>query len=154
MTTVLTYGSFDLFHIGHLKILHAARALGDQLCVGLSTDQFNQLKGKKTLTPYKDREQILLALGCVDHVFPEISWDQKAIDIQNYRATTLAMGGDWRGKFDHLKRYCDVVYFDRTEGISSSQLREKLRQPALADYLLDPENLELLRTLVSEWSEG
>src|SRR5690606_3085285 len=102
MRTVLTYGTFDLFHIGHLRLLERLRALGDRLIVGVSTDDFNRVKGKKTVVPYTDRVAIVSALRCVDVVIPETSWDQKAQDIERYGVSIFGMGSDWEGHFDEL----------------------------------------------------
>lgn len=124
--TVLTYGTFDLFHVGHLNLLERLRQLGDLLVVGLSTDEFNAIKGKKTVVSFKDRCRILSALKCVDLVFPEQSWDQKVTDIRKYGVNVFGMGDDWQGKFDELRLYCEVVYLPRTEGISTTQFKQAL----------------------------
>ena len=123
MTVGITYGTFDLFHIGHLRILERTRALCDRLVVGVSTDEFNALKGKRTAVPFDDRADIVKALRWVDQVIPETSWDQKQDDIQRLGVDVLVMGNDWAGKFDHLKEICDVVYLPRTPGISTTELR-------------------------------
>jgi glycerol-3-phosphate cytidylyltransferase len=124
---VLTYGTFDMFHIGHLNLLKRAKELGDRLFVGVSTDEFNKIKGKKTLIPFEDRKEIVKAIRYVDEVFAEKDWDQKIEDIKKYDIDILVMGDDWKGRFDHFKSYCDVVYLPRTEGISSSYLKEALK---------------------------
>lgn len=126
MRTVLTYGTFDLFHVGHLRLLERLRALGDRLVVGVSTDEFNHEKGKRTVLPFSDRMEIVSALRCVDLAFPETCWEQKTGDIHKYGVTIFGMGSDWSGHFDGLKEYCDVVYLPRTDGISSSHIRETL----------------------------
>jgi len=123
MTVALTYGTFDLFHIGHLRILERSRALGDRLVVGVSTDDFNAIKGKRTAVPFADRAAIVRSLRCVDEVIAEESWDQKVDDIRRTQADVLVMGDDWRGAFDHLSELCDVVYLPRTPGISTTELR-------------------------------
>jgi glycerol-3-phosphate cytidylyltransferase len=123
MTVALTYGTFDLFHIGHLRILERSRALGDRLVVGVSTDEFNAVKGKRTAVPFADRAAIVRSLRCVDEVIAERSWDQKVEDIRRTQAGVLVMGDDWRGSFDHLSEFCDVVYLPRTPGISTTELR-------------------------------
>jgi cytidyltransferase-related domain len=125
--TVITYGTFDLFHIGHLNLLNRLRALGDRLIVGVSTDEFNLIKGKKTVIPYSDRSKIVGALRCVDEVFPENSWDQKRGDIARFGAAIFGMGHDWEGHFDDLRDVCDVVYLPRTDSVSSTELKRLLR---------------------------
>ena len=127
MALVLTYGTFDLFHYGHIRLLQRARALGSRLGVGLSTDEFNALKNKKALMPYEERESLLMTCRFVDFVFPERNWEQKADDIVAYKAGVLVMGDDWKGKFDQFSNLCRVVYLDRTPLISSTMLREGLR---------------------------
>ena len=121
---VLTYGTFDMFHIGHLNILRRAKELGDYLIVGVSTDEFNALKGKKAFMPYEHRKQIVESIRYVDKVIPEKTWEQKVEDIKKYGVDVFVMGDDWKGKFDYLKKYCEVVYLPRTPGICSSDLRE------------------------------
>jgi len=125
--TVITYGTFDLFHVGHLRLLKRARELGDYLIVGVSTDQFNAIKGKKTIIPYDQRAEIVQSIRYVDQVIPEQSWEQKVEDIQKFNIDLLVMGEDWKGKFDDLKAYCEVVYLPRTQGVSSSQLKNSLK---------------------------
>ena len=117
---VLTYGTFDLFHVGHLNLLTRLRALGDKLVVAVSTDEFNKGKGKQTIIPYADRAAIVAGLKVVDEVIPEESWDQKVRDIQSHNVDVFGMGHDWTGKFDELEEFCEVVYLPRTEGISST----------------------------------
>src|SRR5690606_22512943 len=124
---VITYGTFDLFHIGHLRLLERMSELGDRVIVGVSTDEFNAKKGKQALIPYEDRCRIVSALKCVDLVIPEFCWEQKVRDIQEHDVDIFVMGDDWRGKFDFLRSYCSVVYLERTKGISSSQLRDAAR---------------------------
>ncbi len=126
MKTVITYGTFDLFHIGHLRLLQRAKSLGDRLIVAVSTDDFNSIKGKKSIIPFEQRAEIVSNVKCVDLVIPETSWEQKLEDIKKYRVDIFVMGDDWKGKFDNLKEYCQVIYLPRTEGISSSQIRETL----------------------------
>jgi glycerol-3-phosphate cytidylyltransferase len=123
---VITYGTFDLFHIGHLNILERLRALGGHLAVGISTDAFNATKGKKSVIPYVERVAIVRALRCVDEVFPEETWEQKPGDIKRLRIDTFGMGDDWRGKFDHLSEFCEVVYLPRTEGVSTTFLLSEI----------------------------
>ncbi|MDK2907246.1 MAG: glycerol-3-phosphate cytidylyltransferase [Petrotoga sp.] len=128
MKTVITYGTFDLFHIGHLRLLQRAKALGDRLIVGVSTDEFNLQKGKKAIMPFEHRAEIVRSIKYVDLVIPETCWEQKVEDIKKYNVDILVMGDDWKGKFDHLSKYCEVVYLPRTEGISSTELREILKK--------------------------
>lgn len=124
--TILTYGTFDLFHVGHLRLLERLAAMGNRLVVAVSTDAFNAEKGKASLIPYADRAAIVGALACVDQVIPEESWDQKAKDIRSVGADVLAMGDDWQGKFDHLQELCEVVYLPRTEGVSTTIIKGQL----------------------------
>jgi len=131
--TILTYGTFDMFHIGHLELLKRLKALGGKLIVAVSTDEFNKLKGKKTIIPYSQRISIVEAIQYVDMVIPENSWDQKIEDIQIYNVDIFAMGDDWSGEFDFLEEYCDVKYLSRTEGISSSDLKEQLNKISKID---------------------
>lgn len=124
---VLTYGTFDLFHYGHIRLLQRARSLGSRLGVGLSTDEFNALKGKKALMSYAEREELLGTCRFVDFVFPECNWEQKADDIVTYQAGVLVMGDDWKGKFDELGKLCRIAYLERTPLISSTLLRDGLK---------------------------
>lgn len=129
MKTVITYGTFDILHYGHVNLLRRARELGDRLVVGLSTDEFNAIKGKKTYYPYSERKLMLESIRYVDDVFPEESWEQKIEDIKKYSADIFVMGDDWKGKFDFLKDYgINVVYLPRTEGISTTQIKEYLKK--------------------------
>lgn len=124
---VLTYGTFDLFHIGHLNLLKRLRELGDYLIVGVSTDEFNSIKGKSTIISFEDRLKIVSELKCVDLAIPETDWSQKESDIKKYAVNIFGMGHDWTGKFDDLKGLCEIVYLPRTEGISSTDLKAKLQ---------------------------
>lgn len=133
--TVITYGTFDLFHIGHLRLLQRLRALGDRLIVGVSTDEFNALKNKTSSICFEDRIEIISGLKCVDMVIPENDWQQKKRDIEKYSADILGMGEDWQGKFDHLSSECEVVYLPRTTGISSTKIKQNLS-------ILGPEHRE------------
>lgn len=123
---VLTYGTFDLFHVGHLRLLERLAALGNELIVGVSTDEFNAGKDKHSIIPFEQRIEIVQGLQCVTKAIPESSWDQKARDVDRYEIDIFGMGSDWRGKFDHLKERCEVIYLDRTENISSTSLRQAL----------------------------
>jgi glycerol-3-phosphate cytidylyltransferase len=124
MTTVITYGTFDLFHIGHLRLLQRLRSLGDRLVVGVSTDEFNAVKGKKTVVPYAHRADIVASIREVDAVFPEDNWAQKRDDIVRERADIFAMGDDWVGRFDDLSDLCKVVYLPRTRDVSTTEIRQ------------------------------
>lgn len=128
MKRVLTYGTFDLLHYGHINILRRAKQLGDYLIVALSTDEFNAEKGKKAYHSYETRKKMLEAIRYVDLVIPEYSWEQKIDDVKNYHVDIVVMGSDWAGsdKFDYLKDYCEVVYLERTPGISTSQIKHDL----------------------------
>ena len=127
MKRVITYGTFDTLHFGHIRLLRRARALGDYLIVALSTDEFNALKGKRAFHSWEERRAHLEALRYVDLVIPENTWEQKRDDVQLYRADIFTMGDDWTGKFDFLSDLCEVVYLPRTDGISSTMIRENLR---------------------------
>jgi glycerol-3-phosphate cytidylyltransferase len=124
VTTVITYGTFDLFHVGHVNLLRRLRALGDRLVVGCSTDEFNAVKGKKTVMPYVHRATILSSIRYVDKVFPEQDWAQKRDDIRREGAAIFAMGEDWAGKFDDLADACEVVYLPRTQDVSTTEIRQ------------------------------
>lgn len=126
MRKVLTYGTFDLLHYGHIRLLERAKALGDHLTVAISTDEFNLGKGKVCAYPYPGRAFIVNAIQYVDKVIPETSWEQKIKDVQENNIDIFVMGDDWAGKFDFLKDYCEVVYLHRTEGISTTQTKEAL----------------------------
>ena len=124
---VITYGTFDLLHIGHINLLRRAKALGDYLIVGLSTEEFNSLKNKKAYCSYKERKQILESIRYVDKVIPETSWEQKVKDIIKFDIDIFVMGDDWKGEFDFLKKYCQVVYLSRTWGISTTKIKTDLK---------------------------
>lgn len=124
MRRVITYGTFDLFHVGHVRLLKRLRGLGDELIVGLSTDEFNEKKGKRCVIPYDERREVLLSCRYVGHVFPEREWEQKIDDIVKYGADVFAMGDDWSGKFDFLQDKLDVIYLPRTEGISTTEIKQ------------------------------
>ncbi|CAI2685099.1 Glycerol-3-phosphate cytidylyltransferase [Apilactobacillus kunkeei] len=126
MTKVITYGTFDLLHKGHVRLLKRSKELGDDLTVCVSTDEFNAEKGKKAYTSYEDRKYVLEAIRYVDHVIPENNWDQKIKDVVDNNIDIFVMGDDWEGKFDFLKDYCKVVYLPRTEGISTSKIKKDL----------------------------
>ena len=127
MKRVITYGTFDLLHYGHVNFLKRAKALGDYLIVALSTDEFNSIKGKTCYFTYEQRKLLLEALRAVDLVIPETCWEQKVNDCKEYHINTFVMGDDWKGKFDFLKEYCEVVYLPRTEGISTTKIKQDLK---------------------------
>ena len=127
MKKVITYGTFDLLHYGHINLLRRAKEQGDYLIVALSTDEFNwNEKQKKCYFTYEERKQMLEAIRYVDLVIPEESWEQKKEDAREFRIDTFVMGNDWEGKFDFLKEYCDVVYLSRTPEISTTQIKDDL----------------------------
>lgn len=121
MTTIITYGTFDLFHIGHLRMLERAAELGHHLVVGVSTDEFNLGKHKDCVHPFEERAAIVAALKVVDEVFPEENWEQKVADIRRFNADIFVIGDDWKGEFDFLQKHCKVHYLSRTPNISTSQ---------------------------------
>ena len=128
MRRVLTYGTYDLLHYGHIRLLQRAKELGDYLIVALSTDEFNAIKGKKAYHNYETRKQMLEAIRYVDLVIPENDWEQKIDDVKEYHVDVTVMGGDWEGneKFEVLRDYCEVVYLPRTQGISTTKIKEEL----------------------------
>lgn len=128
MKTVITYGTFDLFHYGHLNLLMRAKEFGDYLIVGLSTDEFNKEKNKECVFHYEKRKKMLETLRCVDRVIPETCWGQKKEDIKTHNVDVFVMGDDWKGKFDFLQNLCKVVYLPRTPEISTTALKQKLLQ--------------------------
>ncbi len=122
----ITYGTYDLFHIGHLNLLERIAQLADKLIVAVSTDEFNALKGKRTVIPYQERARVVAALRVVNKVIPEVNWEQKTDDVLKYQCDLMVMGDDWLGRFDFLKQYCEVLYLPRTEGISTTIIRETM----------------------------
>lgn len=140
---VITYGTFDLFHVGHIRLLKRLKQLGDRLVVGLSTDEFNLRKGKTSFYSYEERKEILLCTECVDEVFPEVNWEQKEIDVKKYGAKIFAIGDDWSGAFDFLEKHCKVVYLPRTEGVSTTEIKKGLEK-------VSQEDLELLESKLHE----
>ena len=129
MKRVITYGTYDLLHYGHINLLKRARELGDYLIVVLSTDEFNlNMKGKKCYFTYEQRKKLLESIRYVDLVIPEESWEQKVEDVKLYHVDTFVMGDDWEGKFDFLKEYCEVVYLSRTPEISTTQIKKELKK--------------------------
>ena len=127
MKKILTYGTFDLLHRGHINLLKRAKAMGDFLIVGLSTDEFNNLKNKHSFYSYEERKLVLEAIRYVDLVIPEDNWEQKVNDITEHDVDVFVMGDDWDGKFDDLKSQCEVIYLTRTSGISTTQTKARFR---------------------------
>ncbi|WP_455654511.1 glycerol-3-phosphate cytidylyltransferase [Phascolarctobacterium sp.] len=128
MKKIITYGTFDLLHYGHINLLRRAKALGDYLIVCLSTDEFNwNSKRKKCYFTYEIRKQLLEAIRYVDLVIPENSWEQKVNDVQEYHVDTFVIGDDWKGKFDFLKNHCEVIYLPRTAEISTTQIKKDIK---------------------------
>ena len=129
MKKVITYGTFDLLHYGHINLLQRAKSLGDYLVVALSTDEFNSKdKGKVTYFSYEERKRLLEAVRYVDLVIPEENWEQKISDVKEFKIDTFVMGDDWEGKFDFLKDYCEVVYLERTPEISTTKIKNDLNK--------------------------
>ena len=124
--TIITYGTFDLFHVGHLRLLKKLKSLGDRLVVGVSTDDFNEIKGKRAIIPFEQRKEIVEGIRWVDLVIDENHWDQKAGDLSRYDVDIFAIGDDWSGEFDALSEYCEVVYITRTNDISSTKIKNTL----------------------------
>lgn len=125
---VLTYGTYDILHYGHIRLLKRAKALGDYLIVAISTDEFNELKGKAAFYNYEIRKEMLEAIRYVDLVIPENTWEQKLDDVLKYQVDIVTMGHDWENspRFEYLREYCDVVYLPRTPDISTTQIKETL----------------------------
>jgi glycerol-3-phosphate cytidylyltransferase len=123
---VITYGTFDLLHTGHINILRRAKEYGDYLIVAISSDEFNALKGKKAYYSFEQRKLILEAIRYVDEVIPEHTWEQKVQDVKDHEVDVFVMGDDWEGKFDFLKEHCEVIYLPRTVGISTTKIKRDL----------------------------
>lgn len=126
MKKILTYGTFDTMHWGHINILKRSAELGDYLLVGISSDEFNKKKGKTSYHNFETRKEMVESIIYVDKVIPEDSWDQKIRNIIDYDIDLFVMGDDWKGQFDFLKEYCEVLYLPRTKSISSTQIKEIL----------------------------
>ena len=137
MKRVLTYGTYDLLHYGHIRLLKRAKELGDYLIVAISTDEFNAVKGKKSYHDFETRKEMLEAVRSVDLVIPEDNWEQKKQDVLDYKVDVVVMGSDWKGseRFEYLKEYCEVIYLDRTEGISTTQIKEELNLGVEPDHI-------------------
>lgn len=124
---VLTYGTFDLFHIGHLNLIRRSKTLGSHLTVAISTDEFNlREKNKRCAQPFAERAEIVGSIRYVDEIIPESSWDQKIEDIINRDIDIFVIGDDWQGHFDFLKEHCEVVYLSRTKGVSTSDRKSSI----------------------------
>jgi len=128
MKKVITYGTYDLLHYGHINILERAKALGDYLIVALSTNEFNKLKGKECYFDFEVRKKMLLALRAVDEVIREDTWEQKELDVKKHKVDIFTIGDDWKGKFDFLEKVCSVVYLPRTPEISTTQIKQSLKK--------------------------
>jgi glycerol-3-phosphate cytidylyltransferase len=126
MKKVITYGTYDLLHVGHINLLRRAKELGDYLVVVLSSDEFNAIKHKSAYHCFEDRKIILEAIKYVDEVLPEYTWDQKIADVVDNKIDLFVMGDDWNGEFDFLKDHCEVVYLPRTEGVSTTKIKQDL----------------------------
>ena len=144
MKRVLTYGTFDLLHYGHIRLLKRAKALGDYLIVALSTDEFNAIKNKKAYHTYETRKEMLEAIKYVDLVIPEENWEQKLDDVKDYKVDIVVMGSDWADsdKFDYLKEHCELVFLARTDGVSTTQIKKdlKLQEPVNGINQIPEEN--------------
>ena len=127
MKRVITYGTFDLLHYGHINLLKKCKEHGDYLIVALSTDEFNKLKGKQSYFAYEERKKLLESIRYVDLVIPENSWEQKIENIKEFKVDTFIIGDDWKGKFDFLNEYCDVKYLERTPEISTTKIKKELK---------------------------
>ena len=123
----ITYGTYDLFHIGHLRLLKRIADMADELYVAVSSDEFNAQKGKKCIVPFENRKEIVESLRMVTKVIREDNWEQKKDDVQKYGCDLFVMGSDWTGKFDFLKDYCDVIYLPRTEGVSTTEIKQEIK---------------------------
>ena len=129
---IITYGTFDLLHYGHIELLRRCSELGDFLIVGLSSDEFNKIKGKKSHFNYKKRKEMLEVISYVDKIIPENNWGQKQKDIKSHNVDVFVMGDDWTGKFDELREFCEVMYISRTPSISSTAIKKILKNdPAI-----------------------
>lgn len=140
-----------MFHIGHLELLKRLKKLGTKLIVAVSTDEFNEVKGKKTIIPYAQRVSIVEAIRYVDLVIPENNWEQKVIDIETYHVDIFAMGNDWEGKFDFLNEQCEVIYLERTKNISSTDLKQQLHNISEINLQDINKAFEILQRLKSDF---
>lgn len=128
MKKVITYGTFDILHTGHINLLRRAKEYGDYLIVCISSDSFNALKGKEAYYTFEQRKAILEAVRYVNEVIPEDTWEQKVGDVKTHHVDVFVMGDDWKGQFDFLREYCDVIYLPRTIGISSTKIKTDLNK--------------------------
>lgn len=128
MKKVITYGTFDLLHTGHINLLRRAKEYGDYLVVAISADEFNAIKGKKAYYTFEQRKAILESIRYVDEVVAEFNWEQKVEDVQNHDIDVFVMGDDWKGEFDFLNDHCEVVYLPRTVGISTTKIKKDLNK--------------------------
>lgn len=126
MRKVITYGTYDLLHYGHINLLKRAKEYGDYLVVALSTNEFNRIKGKTCYFSYEERKKLVESIRYVDLVIPEENWEQKIRDVQEFKIDVFVMGDDWKGKFDFLRDYCEVVYLSRTPEISTTKIKQEL----------------------------
>lgn len=138
MKTIITYGTYDLFHYGHVRLFQRLKAMGDKLIVGVSTDEFNALKGKAAFFNYQQRAEMVAACKYVDVVIPETHWQQKPQDIVALDVDIFGMGDDWQGKFDYLGTLCQVIYLGRTEAISTTEIKTNLAIPQTRSNLATP----------------
>ena len=127
MKKIITYGTFDLLHYGHINLLKRAKEMGDYLIVGLSTNEFNEMKGKQCYFTYNQRKALLESIRYVDLVIPENNWEQKEHDISEFKVDVFVMGEDWKGKFDYLEALCNVTYLERTPEVSTTKIKHELK---------------------------
>lgn len=128
MKKVITYGTFDVLHIGHINLLRRAKEFGDKLYVGISSDQFNTIKHKQSILDFENRKAVVESIRYVDYVFKEENWEQKQNDIEKYGIDVFIMGNDWYGQFDYLKSQCEVIYLSRTPDISTTFLKGRAKK--------------------------
>ena len=137
MKTVITYGTFDILHPGHVELLKKAKEMGDYLIVGISTDEFNEAKGKKAYNPYENRKAMIESIRYVDMIIPEEYWEQKIDDINKYNIDILVMGDDWKGsdKFTYLEEFVEVVFIPRIGNLSSTRVKQDLANPEINKFV-------------------
>jgi glycerol-3-phosphate cytidylyltransferase len=128
MKRIITYGTFDLLHYGHINLLKRAKEQGDYLIVAVSTNEFNEKKGKKCYFSFEERKKLVESIRYVDLVIPEDSWEQKVKDVRELKVDTFVIGDDWKGEFDFLKDYCEVVYLSRTPEVSTTKIISELSE--------------------------